>query len=274
MIRVTKANGDNEPFSEEKLLHSIARAGIKPETYPKVIAHIKNKLYDSIPTAEIYKHILEFLEQSDVPFAKGRYNLKQAIMDLGPTGYPFEDYIGKLFTLLGYKTQTRTILLGTCISHEIDVIAEKKTIPSKKILIEAKFHNQTGIRTNVHVPMYTKARFDDVKEKYHFTEVFLVTNTKATTDAILYAKCVGMHIMSWSYPEGYSLKDFVETYHLYPVTALTTLSRNNKQKLLENNIVLCKDLLENQNAITMLSLDKKTQEQVLNEVQFICKQIN
>src|SRR5207245_2048481 len=136
---------------------------------------------------------------------------------LGPTGYPFEDYIAKIFQRQGYTTLIRQILPGNCVSHEIDVIAEKNTVIPTKIMIEAKFHNQVGMRTNVHVPLYTKSRFEDIKIKHNFSEVWLVTNTKATVDAIAYASCVGMKIMTWSYPEGESLRDLVEKFHMFPI---------------------------------------------------------
>ena len=48
-------------------------------------------------------------------------------MDLGPTGYPFEDYVAEILKTEGYQTQVRQVLEGNCVSHEIDVIAQKKT---------------------------------------------------------------------------------------------------------------------------------------------------
>src|SRR5436190_11039753 len=166
MIPILKANGEREEFSETKVLHSIHRAGIPEALVPQVLKHIKRKLYENIPSSEIYHHITEFLETSPQPFTKSRYSLKQAIMSLGPTGYPFEDYIAKIFQRQGYTTLIRQILPGNCVSHEIDVIAEKNTVIPTKIMIEAKFHNQVGMRTNVHVPLYTKSRFEDIKIKH------------------------------------------------------------------------------------------------------------
>ena len=72
---------------------------------------------------------------------------------------------------------------------------------SKKYMIEAKFHNALGTRSDVHVSLYTKARFDDVSEKYNFDQAWLVTNTKVTKDALDYALCVDMKVISWNYPE-------------------------------------------------------------------------
>jgi Holliday junction resolvase-like predicted endonuclease len=190
-------------------------------------------------------------------------------MELGPTGYPFEDFIAKILEADGYKTKTRTIVQGKCISHEIDVIAEKNTVIPTKILVEAKFHNQMGIRTNVHVPMYTKSRFEDIKEKNGFSEVWLATNTKATQDAIAYANCVGMKIITWGYPENRSLRDLIEKYRLYPITALTTLSKENKQKLLEKGIVTCNEIDKNSMIFHEVGISNEDLHKIKKEVEFI-----
>ncbi len=270
MVNIIKANGDKEQFSEEKLMNSIKRAGIPESLRSLVLNHVKEKLHENITTEEIYKHIGEFLGKSEEPYQKTRYMLKQAIMDLGPTGYPFEDFVAKILEHEGYKTKTRTILQGKCINHEIDVIAEKNTVIPTKILVEAKFHNQMGIRTNVHVPMYTKSRYEDVKEKNGFTEVWLITNTKATVDAIAYAACVGMKIITWGYPDNESLRELIEKHKLHPITALFSLSNSNKQTLLSKGIVLCEDLNKNQEKINLLGLSSEEKKSLLEELSFIC----
>src|SRR5207247_2276596 len=101
--------------------------------------------------------------------------------------------------------------------------------------IEAKFHNSPGTRSEVHVALYTKARFDDIKIKNTITETWIVTNTKTTIDVNTYAQCVGMKIISWGYPEGEGLRDLIEKAHLYPVTMLTSLNQNHKMTLLNNH---------------------------------------
>src|SRR3989338_6047321 len=207
MPNVLKAGGSTEPFNEGKIRLSIKRAGIPQNLVENVVAHVKSKLYENIPTSEIYKHITEFLEKSPSPFYKTKYSLKQAIMDLGPTCYPFEDYVSEILKMEGYQTQVRQILEGRCVSHEIDIIAEKD---GQKILIEAKFHNSPGTRSDVHVSLYTKARFDDLKDKYNFTQGWIVTNTKVTTDGVQYALCNEKKILAWNYPQTGNLKDWVK----------------------------------------------------------------
>ncbi len=266
MIFVTKSSGEKQPFSEEKVRLSIRRAGIPSQIQEQVVAHIKNKIYNEIPTSEIYHHITEFLGKSH-PHANAKYGLKQAIMAFGPTGYPFEDYISEIFKTQGYKTQVRSILQGKCITHEVDVILEKN---GERTMIEAKFHNTTGIKTDVHVALYTKARFDDVKEKNNLNNAWLVTNTKMTSDAISYALCSDMKIISWDYPEGNSLRDIIEKSGLTPITALSSLSQNQIQQLLQNNYVLCRDVCKNPKILDLLNLSEEKKQAILAESAFAC----
>lgn len=269
MIHVTKATGEKEVFDEKKLQYSIHRAGIPADVQEQVLSHVKGKLYDDIPTAEVYHHVIEFLDKTKKNFQHARYSLKQAIMALGPSGYPFEDFIAEILKAQGYTTETRTVLQGACVTHEVDVIAQSAAPHAKRIMVEAKFHNGAGTRTDVQDTLYTKARFDDVKEKNTLNEAWLVTNTKATIDAINYGACVGMQVIGWNSPEGGSLRDIIERYNLHPLTALTTLPQTHQKKLLEDHIVLCKQIEENPKVLDILELSEQQKKDILHEVHFI-----
>jgi hypothetical protein len=261
-MHVLKATGEIEPFNRDKLIDSIKRAGIAKNLQNQALKHVEANLYENIPTSEIYKHITEFLQKKSEPL-KVRYGLKQAIMALGPTGYPFEDYVAEILKVKGYKTSVRSILIGKCVSHEIDVIAEKNG--NEKLMIEAKFHNEPGTRSDVHVSLYTKARFDDLKEKYNFTKPWLFTNTKLTQDALTYALCVDMGVVSWNYPENESLRDIIETYKLYPITILDKISNTNLQILLQNHILLVKDIARNKDVLEILPVTKAEKDIIYNQ---------
>lgn len=198
MVNVLKANGSVEPFSEEKLRDSITRAGIPTNIQEQIVSDVKGKIYENIPTSEVYEHVTKSLE-NEPHLAKFRYFLKRALMEFGPTGYPFEDLVAEILQSKGYVTEVRSVLIGKCVNHEIDVIAQKE---SEKLLVEAKFHNAPGIHTDLHVSLYTNARFEDLKEKYQFTKPWLFTNTKITPDALSYALCVGMQVTGWNYPQN------------------------------------------------------------------------
>jgi hypothetical protein len=265
MLNVIKATGEIEPFSEEKLRTSIRRAGIKDEAENAAINQIKNSLYDNIPTSLIYNQIKQVLGNSMKEYGN-KYSLKQAIMELGPTGYPFEDLIAEILNAEGYKTQVRQILLGKCIHHEVDVVAEKD---GKKIMVEAKFHNLPGRRTDVHVSLYTKSRFEDLKDKIGFTDALLITNTKMTNDAITYANCAGIKILSWSYPHDNSLRDMIERQKVYPITQLTTLTPPEKNVLIENHFVSCRSL--SPECLSSVGISEEKTREILKEVEFIMK---
>lgn len=265
MTYVIKANGEREPFSEDKLRFSIQRAGIKDNLEEKVVSNIKSKLYNNIHTSEIYSEILNSLGNSHTPF-RSRYGLKQAVMSLGPTGFPFEDFVAEILKTQGYETEVGSILEGNCVKHEVDVIAEKE---GKRIMIEAKFHNAPGIKTDLHVSLYTKSRFEDVKTKHHLDEAWIITNTKATLDAVSYAMCVGMKIISWSFPQGESLRELIEKAGIHPITQLSSLSQAQKQILMENHIVLCRDIVKNKSLLDILNIEKDKEREILDEIAFI-----
>ena len=272
-ITVIKATGEKEPFSEEKLRNSITRAGVPRDLHDAAVSHIKSILYPEIHTSEIYKHILEYLSRSPSPHSQARYSLKKAIMDLGPTGFPFEKFIAAILKKHGYKVDTDVTINGLCIAHEIDVIAQKN---DQKIMIECKFHNKIGNRTDVKVALYVFARYQDLTAGWidrsnttRFNEVWLVTNTKATQDAVSYARCMSMKIVSWGYPEYGNLQDLIEADKLHPITCLTNITNYHKKILLENNIVLCRDLLDNQMYIDLLKLSSADEQKLLTELKAI-----
>lgn len=269
MVTVLKANKTREQFSDDKVIASIKRARIPEELQADVLMHVKSKLYEGISTGEIYQHIIEFLGASPHPYTKSRYSLKESIMDLGPTGYPFEDFISKLLQHLGYQTKVRQILRGDCITHEIDVIAERL---GKAVIIEAKYHNSPGTRSQIHVALYTQARFEDVKLKNHVDEAWIITNTKTTTEVNTYALCKNIKVISWSYPEGNSLRDMIEKSRLHPITMLTTLNASHKRMLLNNHIVLCREINQDNSLLDMLYLPKSERDRVLSEAKFISQQ--
>ncbi len=266
MVNVRKATGELEPFDENKLRSSVGRAGISKELQDQVISHIKANLYPDVPSAEIYRQILDYLGRSRYPHTRSRYTLKQAIIELGPSGYPFEKYVAALLRHQGYETETGVVMAGKCVTHEIDVVAKKD---GRTILVECKFHNQSGIRSDVKIPLYVQARFEDLGKS--FSEVWLVTNTKCTSDAIKYAECAGMKIVAWGYPERGNLQDWIEDAKLYPVTSLFSLTPAQRTLLLERNFVLCQDLISNMEALKILHLNNQEESALKDEVTTLCR---
>ena len=241
-ITVIKRDGEQVVFDDQRVIRSIERAGVPKELHDRVLQHIKERIQadNTITTDEIFYHIREFLVGKDKKSAL-RFNLRQAIFELGPTGFPFEQYLARIFRDQGYKVETNLQMRGECVSHEIDVLLEKD---GKREVIEAKFHNQTFGKTDVQVILYTYARFLDVSKTNNIDGVWVATNTKLTTDAITYAQCKGVKAIAWNYPEDGSLQDCVEKPKMYPITILTDITTEEKRRLVDNNIVLVTELMK------------------------------
>ena len=240
MVQVTKADGSREDYSEQKVRSSLMRAGAGEHIIKEIVEEINREVNDGMSTQDIYSLIYNHLRDKD-QILVSRYNLKSAIMELGPTGYPFEKFFAGVLQQYGYTAETNVILQGSCVTHEIDILAEKD---GKRIMIEAKFHNHPGTKSDIRATLYTHARFLDVKEKNDFDEHWLVTNTKATHDAVSYGLCRGMKVISWDKPDGFSLRHLIEKSRLHPITALEHLSEDRKRELLEKGIVFVKDMKE------------------------------
>lgn len=243
---VTKASGEKHVFSEVKLRNSLLRSGASPEVVEVIIKQIVARLYDGMPTAKIYSMAFRLLKQRKKgPAAK--YKLKNAIMELGPTGFPFEQFIARVFQRMGYDTQTGRLIDGKCVHHEVDVVAWKG---GEESLIECKFHQQKGICCDVKIPLYISARFADIEQQVQRRESgqirsfkgWVVTNTHFTKDATAYGICAGLNLLGWDFPAKGSLRELIDQYGLHPVTSLTTLTRQEQQQLLEQKIVLCSEL--------------------------------
>lgn len=266
MINIKKADGSIEEFSDEKLKNSINRAGIPSNLQKELLENIKQRLYDGIPSSKIYKYVQEYLIRSKEPY-KAKYSLKRAIMEIGPTGFPFEVYVSEILKSMGFKTIVGSMLRGQCVNHEVDVIAQNQ---NEKIFIECKYHNKPGIRSDVHVALYTKARFDDLKDKHNFSSAILITNTKVTSDALDFANCSNIKVIGWNYPFGEGLRDLVEKYKLFPITQFSFASGAEKTRLLEKNIVLVKQICDDPDILNQIELGSYKKQQIINESKAIC----
>ena len=227
-----------EAFSEEKIRSSLQRAGANDNLINQIVNQIKPQLYEGITTRKIYRQIFELLGKENLPIWQ-KYNLKEAIMALGPSGYPFEKFVAGILAHYDYQTQTNQIIQGKCVSHEIDIVAQKD---NQRLMVECKFHNRAGLKTDIRVALYTYARYMDVNQNVQFCGAWLITNTKITSQAIDYANCVGLKITSWDYPNDASLRLLINKSGLHPITCLNSLSRAELNRLLQKGIVFCHDI--------------------------------
>lgn len=244
---IIKADGTAEPYSEEKARLSFLKAGASQEVASRAAKELTAAIKNNMTTAQIYDRALYQLEKLK-PEAALRYSLKKAIMDMGPEGFVFEKYIAKILQEYGYTTEVGQFVNGYCVEHEVDVVAKKE---GKIYMVECKYRNSPGAKSDVQTALYLNSRFMDIEKAFikkngiagGSIEGWLATNTKCTSDAKKYARCVGLKIMAWQYPEVENLQYYIESKKLYPISILSTITEKQKIKLFNSDIILVKDLL-------------------------------
>lgn len=269
-VYITKADGEQEVYDSAKLESSLERAGASPESRTRIASKVQEKLYPGMTTEDIYRHAFEMLRRDDAPPIAARYSIKRAVFALGPSGFPFEQFIAEILRAHGWNARTGVALTGRCAPHEVDVLAEKD---GKRVGIEAKFHNEPGGKTDIKDALYVKARYEDLHSTHdpssRVDEGWLITNTRFTRNAIRYAQCSNLTLIAWDYPHARNLLNMIEEARVHPLTCLTTLSTGEKHRLLDNQIVLCKDI-SSPHLLAEYGIKPDRIPQVLDEAQRLC----
>lgn len=267
-VLITKANGEREPFYPEKLYQSLVRSGADTDLAHRITGAIASSLKGGERTKDIYTRAFVELRRVERPMA-ARYSVKHALLELGPSGYPFEDFLAEIYRMLGYLSTTRVMAEGRCVEHELDLLARRN---DERIAAEVKFHNNPGLKSDIKVALYVHARFEDIKARAQpgsvndFTDRLLITNTKFTEQAEIFGACVGLSLISWDYPEKGNLRELIENTRVHPISCLTTLTRAHKRRLMEQGVVLCPQVPEHVRDLEALGLSGRTIEAVLTEV--------
>lgn len=248
-IYITKADGDKEIFSPEKVYYSAKRAGADDILAKEITKKISKQIYPGARTSDIFNKIKQQLKK-DSPGAYLRFNLKEGIKKLGPTGFPFEKFIAELLGKLNFKVKINQHIPGHCLTdYEIDFIARK----GKAVYIgECKYRNLPGEKVHSKDALTNYARFLDIKNGPYFEKLqrqrlqlktILITNTKFTDNARGYSTCMGVDLLGWKCPKNNGLEYLIDKYKLYPVTVLP-LRRYLKDIFVSEQIMLVKNILE------------------------------
>lgn len=263
---ILKASGQVEPFSEDKLRHSLRAARATEDAVDRVVTKLRRKLPASTDSRQVFRAAYRQLRKVQRP-AAARYNLRRAMAQLGPTGYPFERLVQAVLETRGYRSRTSQILTGESgVRHEIDVLAEHET---ERVLVECKYRRNRERKCDVKISMYVSARARDLLGEMRGRtdeQFWLVTNTKFTTDAIRFAESTGLVVVGWDYPRNRGLKLFLDESGLLPLTCLSTLPRSHKRALLARGLVLCRDLARQPEILAHLSMSKQVRAAVQREL--------
>jgi hypothetical protein len=277
-MKVAKYSGEQVEFERDKLRKSLFKSGANEIVVNQILQSIENELYEGMPTKRIYKLAFQQLKGASKVHA-ARYNLRSAIVGLGPAGFHFEKFVSKILQSEGNSVILNQTLQGRCVSHEVDLVFEND---NEVTMVECKFHTGQDAKTDVKVPMYILSRFNDLKVKifefpWEVNEIqhcLIVTNNRFTEDALSFAQCSKIQVLSWDQPSGKSLRDKIDSFQLYPITSLTTLTMAEKNKLLEMDCIIVKDLLENYSFLNKIDISELRIKNVLKEAGQLCHPVN
>lgn len=270
-VAIVKADGSSEVFDPERLARSLRRSGAGEHAAERIAETITNTVAPGASSKEVYTRAFALLRKEARPVA-ARYALRRALLELGPTGHPFEDFISHLYRAEGWQVETRKILKGKCVSHEVDFYASN---PERNTFIaaELKYHNDPGYKTDLKVALYVKSRFDDIfncdpsVRSCPIDRGLLVTNTKFTSEAIAYAECSGVELLGWGYPTENGLFTRMCRARVYPITTLTSLSNAEKRLLIESGIIAVDEIIRDHRALDSLRLTPERVGKILAEAE-------
>jgi len=256
-LYIINSHGEETPFSIRKVYGSARRAGASRSLAREISEVVEKESFPGIKTSEIFRMVRKMLSKKS-PQSALKFPLKEAIRKLGPTGFPFEKYVGEIFFRNGFKVKLNQIIPGFCCRYEIDFLAKKG---NTLYIGECKFHHLHGGKVDSSVALSNYARFLDIKKgnfidgiKHSNIKSMLVTNTKFTSKAVRYSRCVGVELLGWRYPKKRGLEFLIESKKLYPITILPSLRRNLANLFVQRKMMLAQDLLR----INIKIFDRKT----------------
>ena len=268
-MQIIKSTGEKQLFNAQKLARSLRRTGASPKAVIQTLKDVKKAVRPNATTDQLFQIARRQLYRYQ-PDAAIRYSLARALQDLGPTGFPFEQYIAKVLQAYGYATSTNQTIRGRCVSHEVDVVARKDGVAH---FIECKYHRFRAAVSDLKVALYHHARCLDLKEALQYWQDekagWLITNTRCTSQAIAYAECVGMRITAWHYPQNGGLEQLIEANELYPITIFPVLDQDAKQRLIKNNFLLAKDVLSRKAGLQKTGIPAKLRQRLVEQAEIL-----
>lgn len=267
---IKKFSGFLEEFDQKKLSESLALTGVSSKIVADVVQELIPKIKPGMTTTRVHNLAFSSLQKKSKVHA-ANYRIKRSILELGPSGYPFEILSSELFKSKGFKTEVGVIVKGEFVNHEVDVIA---TRPDKTIMAECKFHNSKRHKNDIKTALYVYARSQDIKNNTNsrdFDKFAICTNTHFSKDAITYANGVGMLLFSLNKDPEYSMIGNIIKYKIYPVTCLKTIKKKIVPALLDKKIVVIRQLEENIDILKSLDYDDHDCSLVLKEIKQLRK---
>jgi hypothetical protein len=263
---IKKKSNHYEELNERKYKKSLERSGLNLKMQERIVNEIGG-IENYFSTKELHKATYKAILNHSKLFA-ANYNIKQAIYNLGPTGYPFEILCAQMLEAKGYITKVSCMVRGINVKHEVDIIAKRE---DQNIYCECKFHGQKLYRNDIKIPLYVHSRYLDIKAANpHLNFRYaLLSNTDFSKDAIRYAKGVDLLLYSMNYPQKNTFCNIIKTYKVYPVTVLKSLRVKDRKALIENRIVVIKQVKRSD--LESLGLKESQIIKVLQEIKVLTR---
>ena len=243
---VTKANGSRQLFDKEKVVRTCLRFGATREIAYKIAEKVEQQIYNGIFTDQVFKITLKLLRDYK-PTIRHILDLRKGL-SLMSSKPEFEKFVQLLLSYNGFRVSGNRLLMGKCVEHEVDGIAQKDGI---SYFIEAKHHYNYHSPTGLDESRIARAVLEDVAEGYtlgknnlRIDRAMIVTNTRFSEHAKIYGKCRSILQIGWSSPSGMSLQEMIEEKRAYPLSCIRGLKNNTRIKLANSGVVLVKQLLE------------------------------
>lgn len=244
---VINLRGGKEPFSLAKVLKSAQRAGASKELAQRVALQIQKSIYPGIKTREIFDKVNKLLKKEDKQSSL-RFSLREAMRRLGPSGFPFENYIADIFSAHRYEVFLNRKIKGKFAIHEIDFLAKKNQV---FYIGECKYRIFPGERIDLPILLAFYAKFLDLKTGGYFDSLknvelkpIMVTNAKFSSQAIRYANGMGIELLGWRHPFNRGLESMIEAEKLYPITILPSFKGYLIESCSRAKLMLAKDILD------------------------------
>lgn len=244
-MKIIKSTGERVEFDPQKIRETLLRTGADEKLVDRVLDRVSKRVIRDMSTKRLFAIVRRELRRESRYLAQ-RYNLRNALIKLGPAGFKFEKYVSSILNAYDYTAHVPAKdLVGLCVNHEVDVIAEKD---GRRIMIEAKFRNRFGDKVKLKDTMATWARFVDLcdgnrtnKSCPHFDEVWIVTNGAFSDRSLQFGLCKGIDLVGWSTKE-HSLATLVDHASLYPITVLDGLKQWELDKFSDIGLMLCREI--------------------------------
>ena len=245
---VINSRGEKESFSFKKILRSARRVGASRNLAQRIADTVKREAYPGIRTSEIFKKVKKLLYQ-ETPKSALKFNLKEGMKRLGPTGFLFEKYIGEIFSRQDFEIKLNQHLRGDCLRYEIDFLAQKGNL---FYVGECKYRNLPGGLVHSNIALANYARFLDIEKGNFFkrktsrdfsVKSILVTNTKFTQRTIKYSNYVNVELLGWNYPRNRGLEFLIDDNKLYPITILPSFKKCFSYVFIQRRLMLAEDIL-------------------------------